>query len=345
MIRTLLLLLALACTAPALGEEHNPFPPLGTRYDAIPDDAKAVVKALKKLQARTEIGINFQDYDSAVSDVYPEVKVFIEATESKDMPELRLVLKNAIDCYLKVRELWSIKIGSDSPAKQYEASILLITAQPLLWQVAAGNIAAANSLVESTKEDLAKTQQMLAESLEKLDAEKALERAKEQEAELLKKQQAMDNNRGGAAPADDGSPNELRDLLFKDGDYGDEVTGGEFTTSTLKVTVLSAPVSKQGSFSLSGNGQVTGFIFKNEADAKRTYEALATQIGRDGKIATGLGETSWGSRSSVDGTVDVVFRRDTFVVFVRAPSKNLAELSRRAKAVDVRIKKHLASQK
>jgi hypothetical protein len=341
MLRTLLLAFALLCASPAHGEEPNPFPPLGTRYDAIPDDAKAVVKALKKLQARTEIGINFQDYDSAVSDVYPEVKVFIESTESKDMPELRLVLKNAIDCYLKVRELWSIKIGSDSPAKQYDASILLITAQPLLWQVAAGNISAANALIESPKEDLLKTQELLAESLDKLDAEKALERAKEQEAELLKKQKAME----GKASGDNDSPNELRELLFKDGDYGDEVTGGEFTNSTLKLTLLNAQAINQGSVSLSGNGQVTGFIFENELNAKRAYEALATQIGRDGKIATGLGDTSWGSRSPVDGTIDVVFRRDTFVVFVRAPSKNLAEMTRRSKALDVRIKKHLASKR
>jgi hypothetical protein len=344
MLRNLLLTISIACAFSALGEEPNPFPPLGTRYDAIPDDAKAVVKALKKLQARTEIGINFRDYDSAVSDVYPEVKVFVESTESKDMPELRLVLKNAIDCYLKVRELWSIKIGSDSPAKQYDASILLLTAQPLLWKVASGNISAANALIESPKEDLPKTQQTLIESLTTLDAENTLEAAKRQQTELLEKQNATEK-KGGGASADDNSPNELQELLFKEGDHGEGVAGGEFKNSTIGITIQNSRAVKQGSVGLPGDGQVTGFIFENEADAKRTYEALAAQIGRDGKIATGLGESSWGTRTTENNKNDVVFRRDNFVVFIRAQSKNLAELTKRAKTVDVRIKKHIASGK
>ena len=329
---------------PVVAEEPPSFPPLGARYDTIPDDAKSVVKALKKLQARTEIGINFRDYDSAVSEVYPEVKVFVESTESKDMPELRLVLKNSIDCYLKVRELWSLKIGSDSPAKQYDASILLITAQPLLWEVASGNISAANALIDSPKEDLPKTQQTLIESLTTLDAGNALEAAKRQQTELLEKQNATENN-GSEASADDDSPNELRELLFKEGDYGDGVAGGEFTQSTMGVTIQNSRAVKTGSVGLSGDGQVIGFIFKNQADAKKTYEAFAAQIGQDGKIATGLGDSSWGTRATQNGKNDVVFRQDNFVVFIRAPSKSLAELTKRAKAIDGRIKRYIASQK
>ena len=344
MLRTLLLAFALPCAFPAFAEEPNPFPPLGTRYDAIPDDAKSAVKALKKFQVRTEIGINFRDYDSAVSEVYPEVKVFVESTESKEMPELRLVLKNAIDCYLKVRELWSLKINAESAYSQENASTLLIVAQPLLWQVAAGNISAANALIEGSKEDLPKTQQTLIESLEILNAENAIESAKRQRTELLEKKKAMENIGDGFAS------NELRDLLFKEGDHGDGVTGGEFTNSTMNITVQDSAAVKQGSVGLSGDGQVTGFVFRNEAAAKETYDALTIQIGRNGKIATGLGDSSWGTRATrynknEVGFNSVVFRQDNFVVFVRAKSKNLAELTRRAKAVDARIKRHIDSKK
>ena len=143
----------------------------------------------------------------------------------------------------------------------------------------------------------------------------------------------------------DNSPNELRELLFKEGDHGGGVAGGEFTNSTLGITLQNSRPVKQGSVALPGDGQVTGFIFANEADAKRTYEALAAQIGRGGKIATGLGESSWGTRTTENNKNDVVFRRDNFVVFIRAQSKNHAELNKRAKAVDVRIKKHIASGK
>lgn len=362
MIRTLLLLLALACTAPALGQEPNPFPPLGTRYDTIPDDAKAVVKALKKIQARTEIGTSFKDYDSAVSDAYPEVKVFIESRESEDMPELRRVLKNAIDCYLKVREVWSIKIDSDSPAKQYEASTLLITAQPLLWQVAAGNISAANALIESPKEDLPKAQQLLVESLETLDAARALERAKGQGDELLKKQQSAERNGDVASPVDDALPNELQRLLFNKEDYGREITGSKFNSAATEVNLNDVDVVSRESVSLvcegkvgasvlgdtsdffkEGYAQITGFVFSDATHAKQGYTDLRARMGKGGG-SEHLGTASW-SKLYGDGHRETVFRRGNFLIFARADEVFGERLLNGLQAVDNRIKKRIASEK
>lgn len=313
MARFAILLLVALFGSPLLAEEPPAFPPIGDRYDTIPADAKAVVKALKKLQAKTEIGINFKDYNEAVSDVYPDVKLFIESPESKNMPELRLVLKNATDCYLKVRELWSTKISSDNPNEKYDASILLITAQPLLWKVAAGNVAAGDMLIETPKEDLPKAHQSLLDSLKLLDAANALETAKAQTAELLKKD-AADRDANRRAAGRDAAPNELKELLFKDGNLGE------------------------------GIANIEGAICKDIAEAKKAYDSETARIGRGGKIATGLGEASWATPFPDDGMMDVVFRRKNFVVVLRVQSKNLAELTKRAKAVDSRIMKHLASE-
>jgi hypothetical protein len=60
------------------------FPPIGSRYDTISEDVRAIIKALKKLEARTEIGVNFVDYDRAVSEIYPDVKVFLESNSVEE---------------------------------------------------------------------------------------------------------------------------------------------------------------------------------------------------------------------------------------------------------------------
>jgi len=112
-------------------EEPPAFLPIGNRYDDVPQEAGDVVKSLKKLQVRTEIRVNFPDYDRAVSYIYPDVKVFVQSAEAREMPELRLVLTNAMDCYLKVCELSSIKLSTDDVVKKFCFSNQLITAQPV----------------------------------------------------------------------------------------------------------------------------------------------------------------------------------------------------------------------
>lgn len=122
------------------------FPPIDNRYDTVCEDARSVVKSLKKLQARIEIGIDYSDYDKAVADTFPDVKVFLESAEAQQQPELRFLLDNAMGCHLQVRSLWSQKATSSDPFEKFYAATTLITAQPTLWKVAGENIrvAAAN---------------------------------------------------------------------------------------------------------------------------------------------------------------------------------------------------------
>jgi hypothetical protein len=170
----LILVFAFVFAASHLRAQELTFPPLGDRYKSPAEDATAVLKALSKLQARTEIAINFRDYDKAVADVYPDVRVFLDSVEARTMPEVRMLFANAMTCFLKVQSIWSTSITSDSPAAQYDASILILTARPALWKTAAANVAGARAFLESTDEDRQKAQQMVTANAQALTVEAAL---------------------------------------------------------------------------------------------------------------------------------------------------------------------------
>ena len=138
--------LLLCIALPIVADESPAFPPIGNRYENIPEAAKAAVSVLKKLRVSTETGVEFADYDRAVSEGGMLVKAFVKSDDAREMPELCLVLGNATDCYLKVRELWLSKIESDGLGKKHEASALLATAQPLLWRAGGENISAGVAL-------------------------------------------------------------------------------------------------------------------------------------------------------------------------------------------------------
>ena len=118
MIRKLMILLFLVFLPINLLADAPDFPPIEGRYEEIPPAVIEVVDKLRGLEAQTEIGVNFIRYDAAVSDAYPAVKVLVESPQTTSLPELRWVLSNAMDCYLKVRELWGQKISGSSPSRK-----------------------------------------------------------------------------------------------------------------------------------------------------------------------------------------------------------------------------------
>ena len=160
------------------------------KYQNLQPSIKALVVSLKKLKIKTEIGINYQAYDSAVGEVYPEAKVFLESTEAKDLPELVFLLSNACDCYLKIRDLWSAKVrlSQDNPELLNDA-LLMIYAPKYLWPGAASNIDFAERLVGGNAEDCATVQKLLkdSETAEKLKMQYFLALAKEQEENANKR--------------------------------------------------------------------------------------------------------------------------------------------------------------
>jgi hypothetical protein len=73
-----------------------PFPPQHTKLDA---KAKEAVFALKKVQARTEIGADYRDYSSALADAYFSVKMFLESGQADTAPEFSQALRDSVTWY------------------------------------------------------------------------------------------------------------------------------------------------------------------------------------------------------------------------------------------------------
>ncbi|GFO58755.1 hypothetical protein GMST_10800 [Geomonas silvestris] len=68
---------------------------------AIPDSAVSAVKALKKLQAKCQAGINHPDFTSALGDTKFEVNMFVQGKSSNDFPELKKSVTEAMAHYEK----------------------------------------------------------------------------------------------------------------------------------------------------------------------------------------------------------------------------------------------------
>jgi hypothetical protein len=295
------------------------FPPIADRYDTISDDARAIVKGLKKLQAKTEIGVNFVDYNQAVSEVYPDLTLFLESAEARNQPELRFVLANSMDCYLTVRELWSKKVSSDDPLDQYSATVKLITAQPTLWKVAGANTSGAAALLDSPKADLQQVQDMISTNADSLTLEAALAAADEEGARLQRESRAKET--GVAVPAEvtEEDRQDLAALAIQEGDLlaGTVSNGVQPRLPAFYEKV--PPARQEGMVMLSRDGEpagdVTILLYDDITVAKKAYEALQRNMGGDRRRVSDLGNIAEaaGSTPSVRH-VSVIFRRHTAVV-------------------------------
>jgi hypothetical protein len=78
------------------------------------DDAKQATLALKKLQAKTEIGISQEDYSRALGDTYFSVKLFLDSDVASSAPEFSQALQGAIGWYKAAGRLWDIKTTVES---------------------------------------------------------------------------------------------------------------------------------------------------------------------------------------------------------------------------------------
>lgn len=296
-------------TVPGLADE---FPPISDRYDVISDDARAVVKSLKKLEARTEIGVNFVDYDRAVSDVYPDVKVFLDSPEARTQPELRFVLANAMDCHLKVRSLWATKVSSDDPIEKYNASVAFITAQPMLWKVAGANISGASALIDSPKTDLQKVQESIAKNVESLTVAGALRAAEEEEIRLWRESRAQKTGCPVPAAPPPEDRHDLSAIGFQQGDYGNDFIGGEIRGRLPPVYESVPPARQEGEVPLLQGGKKVGrigvLIYGDVETARKAYAAIRGGFGSDRRPIPSLGNIAEGTGQSV------AFRRHTAVV-------------------------------
>ncbi len=75
-----------------------------------PKAAIAVVKALKKLEARTQVGISYRDYAPALGEAKAEVNLFLESPEATKMPELAASISKAMNHYEIALKVWRRRI-------------------------------------------------------------------------------------------------------------------------------------------------------------------------------------------------------------------------------------------
>lgn len=139
-------------------------------YRNVPQSARSALNVVKKVEARTEIGINYRDYSTVVGEAWAEVKVFIESPNGKSLPELTVLLTKAIADYKSALDVWRSKIEFPSLASAHEHE--LETLQQLCWRRAGIRLRLAESLLDPEK--TTKTLEMIAgdqERAEDFDAE------------------------------------------------------------------------------------------------------------------------------------------------------------------------------
>lgn len=373
MSRLLLTAIALTVVAPSIvsAAEEASFPPIGDRYTNVPEDAKAIVKSLKKLEARTEIGIAFEDYEKSVAETYPDIKVFIESVDSKDFPELRFLLGNAIDCHLRVRALWAESLsekGADGVIKGFD----FIDIQPALWDLSAVNVRLASALIDGPKEELPDVQRKIVDSVSTLTTEsimtelakrragRAKQAAKaEAEAQLAAEAKAKDDLRKlvqqaraqltgiEAPPADPvADAHDVGSLLLKDGELGEDVLVEAWPDCLEEAAYeMVPPANAEGMVQAwrrdqdidarPSGGKLVGFIYSDTSVARKAFAIVAESLKPD-EAVPGLGNVA--AMRSDKGWTTVMFRRGGAVVsavFEGIPAEKILAVSR---SIDGRLR-------
>ena len=281
--------IAVSCTTATLSiaQVAPQFPPLGERYDRVPDDARSIVKSLQKLDAKIEIGISYLEYNSLVSDIYPEIKVFVSSAAARDLPELRMVLGNSIECYLAVRDLWRAEIDADGPAAKFDASIARLYRQNVIWKVASVNVAGAAALIDSLGDDLPKLQQSLSKDAESLTLASALRVAEDNRIRMERESRSQETGVPVPLPSPEIDALNLGELLAGPADFGPDVSVGDLVVVLPPIFSATPPASKEGRVTLLKDGAscggVGGLLYDDLETARKSYSSLRKGFG-DGTV-------------------------------------------------------------
>lgn len=73
------------------------------------ETVKDAYKSLKKVEAKTQTGVNIRDYSTAISDAKLELNMFIDSTKNKNTPLVQS-LKKAMEHYENAASMWRIDI-------------------------------------------------------------------------------------------------------------------------------------------------------------------------------------------------------------------------------------------
>jgi hypothetical protein len=83
-------------------------------YRNAPQSARNALNAVKKVEARIEVGVNYNEYSTAVGEAWGDVKIFAESPDGKSLPEFNLLLTKAIADYKSVLPIWRSMVEYDT---------------------------------------------------------------------------------------------------------------------------------------------------------------------------------------------------------------------------------------
>ena len=79
----------------------------GTAYG---QTALDTIRALKKLEARIDIGLNYKEYALNLADAKVEATLFLESSAARQNKALAEVIRKVIDHYETARAVWQLKV-------------------------------------------------------------------------------------------------------------------------------------------------------------------------------------------------------------------------------------------
>lgn len=82
---------------------------IATAADA--QSARDAIKALKRIEARVDMGINYNEYVLAVADARVEVEMYLESSEARQKQALTNSIKKILEHYETAREVWKMKVS------------------------------------------------------------------------------------------------------------------------------------------------------------------------------------------------------------------------------------------
>lgn len=116
-------------------------------YASPPAAARTALNAIKKLNARTEVGINYRDYGTVVGETWAEVKVFVESPEGEQLEDFSKLLVGTVDKYRLALDIWRGKIDGDLEYDKTLADVLLQEC----WRAAGARLKVAEGLLGGDK--------------------------------------------------------------------------------------------------------------------------------------------------------------------------------------------------
>jgi hypothetical protein len=128
-------------------EEQDRLESIADRYEQIPRIAHNAIEALRRIEARVEVGVNYTDYSELVGNTWAEVKPFLQSKQGEELEELRLAFAEAIIAHKLALDIWRNKIEFDSLYGD-EAEVNLH--QQKCWVAASAWTELAGSLIDET---------------------------------------------------------------------------------------------------------------------------------------------------------------------------------------------------